>query len=298
MMKVTGITVTLAGRTISRRKAVSILRGSAYHLGVIALGFVMLYPLLWLFASSFKGPSEIWTNISSLRPEEIMFTNYINGWRGLGGVTFATFFKNSFIITGISTVASVLSSAWVAYGFARIRFFGRGFWFTCMLTTLMLPIQVQIIPQYIVFSKLGWINTFYPLIIPHFCGGAFFIFMMVQFIRGIPRELDEAAEIDGCSKVGIFFRIILPLIKPALVSAGILSFYWNWGDFLTPVIYLNRPQLYTVSVALRAFADPAAATDWGAVFAMMCLSLVPVFVIFIMFQRYVVEGISTTGLTG
>lgn len=167
-----------------------------------------------------------------------------------------------------------------------------------MLLTLMLPIQVQIIPQYIVFSWLDWINTFLPLLLPRFFGNAFFIFLIMQFIRGIPSELDEAAEIDGCSKIGIFFRIILPLIQPALVTAAIFSFYFTWEDFLTPLIYLTDIKLFTVSVALRSFADPSAATDWGAIFAMSSLSLVPVFIIFVLFQRYLVEGISTSGLKG
>jgi multiple sugar transport system permease protein len=167
-----------------------------------------------------------------------------------------------------------------------------------MLATLMLPVQVQIIPQYIVFSKIGWINTFIPLLLPRIGGTAFFIFMIMQFIRGIPKEMDEAAEIDGCGKGGIFFRIILPQITPALITAAIFSFYWTWEDFLTPLIYLNKPVLYTISMALRSFADPSANTDWGAIFAMSSLSLVPVFIIFVAFQRYLVEGISTTGLKG
>jgi multiple sugar transport system permease protein len=279
-----------------QKKLRSAIKSATFHAAVIALGFVMIYPLLWLLTSSFKGPSEIWTNVSSLIPREFTFQNYIAGWNGFGGITFTTFYKNTLIVAGISTVATVLSSAIVAYGFARIQFVGRGFWFSLMLATLMLPIQVQIIPQYIVFSKLGWVNTYLPLIVPHFFGGAFFIFMMVQFIRGIPVELDEAAEIDGCGRIGIFFRIILPLIKPALVTAAIFSFYWNWDDFLAPLIYLNQPELYTLSLALRSFADPSSVTNWGAIFAMMILALVPVFVVFILFQRYLVEGISTTGL--
>jgi multiple sugar transport system permease protein len=258
----------------------------------------MLYPILWLFASSLKAPDEIWTNVSSLIPENPTIQNYVGGWAGFGGVTFATFYLNSFIYAGGATIATVLSSAVVAYGFARIRFFARSFWFTCMILTLMLPIQVQIIPQYIVFSWLGWINTFTPLLLPRFFGNPFFIFLIMQFIRGIPIDLDEAAEIDGCGKAGIFFRIILPLIQPALVTTAIFSFYWTWEDFLTPLIYLNDIKLFTVSVALRSFSDPSAATNWGAVFAMSALSLLPVFVLFIMFQKYLVEGISTSGLKG
>ena len=152
-----------------------------YHLIVAAFGFVMIYPILWLFASSLKSADEIWTNASSLIPQEVTFRNYLVGWAGFGGVTFTTFFTNSFIYAGVVTVAAVFSSAVVAYGFARIQFVGRNFWFSCMMITLMLPVQVQIIPQYIVFSQLDWVNTFKPLLIPHFFGRAFFIFLMKRF---------------------------------------------------------------------------------------------------------------------
>ncbi len=280
------------------RKQRGLLRTVIYHTLVIGFGFVMIYPVLWLFASSFKGASDIWTDIGSLIPKGFTFDNYINGWAGFGGISFSTFYLNSFIYAGVGTIGAVFSSAVVAYGFSRIRFFGRGFWFTCMLMTLMLPIQVQIIPQYVMFSKLNLINTFYPLLLPKFCGQAFFIFMIMQFIRGIPKELDEAAKIDGCSQIGIFFRIILPLIKPALITSAIFSFYWSWEDFLLPLVYLNEPKLYTISLALRSFADPSASTPWGEIFAMSALSLVPVFVIFVAFQRYLVQGIATTGLKG
>jgi len=280
------------------REPRAMLRTAVYHVAVFSVGFAMLYPLLWLFASSFKGPDEIWTNVSSLIPRSFTLENYVNGWAGFGGITFTTFYKNSFIYAGLGTLITVMASGVVAYGFARIEFAGRNIWFACMLATLMLPVQVQIIPQYIVFSKIGWINTFIPLLLPRIGGTAFFIFMIMQFIRGIPKEMDEAAEIDGCGKGGIFFRIILPQITPALITAAIFSFYWTWEDFLTPLIYLNKPVLYTISMALRSFADPSANTDWGAIFAMSSLSLVPVFIIFIAFQRYLVEGISTTGLKG
>ena len=154
------------------------------------------------------------------------------------------------------------------------------------------------IPECILFAKLGWLNSFWPLLLPRVGGQAFFIFMIMQFIRGIPRELDDAAAIDGCGEFGIFWRIILPLVTPALVTAAIFSFYFTWGDFLHPLIYLNDPRLYTVSVALRTFADPSTVTNWGAIFAMSTLSLIPVFVVFIFFQRYLIEGISTSGLKG
>jgi multiple sugar transport system permease protein len=162
----------------------------------------------------------------------------------------------------------------------------------------MLPSQVQLIPQYIFYNQLGWVNTYLPLLVPRLCGQAFFIFLMMQFIRGIPRELDEAAEIDGCSRIGIFFRIIMPLIWPAVITSAIFSFYWTWEDFFTPLIYLNNPKLYTISLALRASADPNSVTNWGAIFAMSALSLIPVLAVFVFFQRYLIQGISTTGIKG
>ncbi len=288
----------LSGSTGLTKKQRDLIRTVVYHTLVGGVCLIMIYPILWLFASSLKGPSEIWTNVTALIPKEWAWNNYVDGWQGIGGITYATFFRNTFFYATTATVASVLSSALVAYGFARVRFAGQKFWFTCMLLTLMLPGQVQLIPQYIIFSKLNWVNTYLPLIIPRFCGQAFFIFMIMQFIRGIPRELDEAAEIDGCSKIGIFFRIILPLIQPALITAAIFSFYWAWEDFQGPLIYLTNPKLFTISVALRASADPNSVTNWGAIFAMASLSLVPVFAVFIFFQRYLVQGISTTGLKG
>lgn len=275
-----------------------LLKNMAYHLPVILGCFVMIYPILWMAASSLKSPAEIWTNATSLIPQTLTWENYTNGWAGFGGVSFSVFFANSLMYAGLGTLATVGSSALVAYGFARIRFAGSGFWFTCMLLTLMLPAQVLIIPQYIIFKQLGWTNSFLPLLIPRLGGGAFFIFMIMQFIRGVPRELDEAAEIDGCSTVGIFFKIIVPLIQPALITAAIFSFYWTWEDFLGPLIYLNSPKNYTVSLALRSFSDPSTASDWGAIFAMSILSLVPVFFIFVLFQRYIVRGISMTGIHG
>jgi multiple sugar transport system permease protein len=267
-----------------------------YHAGVGLFGLLMLYPVLWLFASALKGPGEIWTNVSSLIPQAWRWANFAEGWRGFGGISFATFYKNSFIYAGGSTLITVTASAFVAYGFARVRFWGKPFWFAIMMLTIMLPDQVLLIPQYIIFNRLGWINTFYPLLLPKISGSVFFILLIVQFIRGIPRELDEAAVMDGASQFTLFSRVILPQLTPALITAAIFSFYWTWEEFLEPLIYLTNPRMYTVSVALRSFSDPGGVTNWGAVFAMLALSLVPVFLIFVFFQRYIVDGIATSGL--
>lgn len=270
----------------------------AFHLVVMATSLAMIYPILWLAASSFKSGAEMWQKVYSLIPEHFTLENYRNGWKGFGGIHFGVFFKNSILYASIGTVLAILSSAIVSFGFARIEFRGRNFLFACMLATLMIPPQIQIIPQYVIFAKMGMVNTLYPLLLPRLFGQAFFIFMFVQFIRGIPRELDEAAAIDGANRLEVFGRILIPLLKPALFTGSIFSFYWTWGEFLQPLVYLNNPKLYTLSIALRSFADPSGLTDWGAIFAMSFLSLAPVFIIFIAFQRYLVQGIATTGLKG
>lgn len=269
-----------------------------YTVLVLLGGFIMIYPLIWMVMSSFKENNEIFSDASSLIPSYFKFENYSNGWAGFAGISFSVFFRNSFIISIIGTIGAVFSSAVVAFGFARTRFRSRAFWFVCMLITMMLPFQIIMIPQYIIFNQLGWVGTFLPLIVPSYFGSAFFIFLIVQFIYGIPRDLDEAAKIDGCSYYGIFARIILPLIVPALVTCAIFSFMWKWDDFLGSLLYLNKPSTYPVSLALKMFADPTSISDWGAMFAMATLSVVPIFVIFIFFQKYLVEGISTEGLKG
>jgi multiple sugar transport system permease protein len=269
--------------------------GTVFHLFVIILGFFMIYPILWMVANSFKTNREIFSSFS-LIPSTLNLDNYIRGWKYNNTLSFSTFFKNSFVYVIISTIGAVCASASVAYGFSRIRFWGSSVFYGIMFLTLMLPYQVIMIPQFIIFQKLNWINTFLPLIVPQFGGQAFFIFLMVQFIRGLPKELDESAMIDGCNKFSIFIRIILPLIKPALITSAIFSFYWRWDDFLGPLLYINRPRNFTVSLALRMFSDPTTSTDWGAIFAMGTLSLIPIFLIFIIFQKYIVEGMATTGL--
>jgi multiple sugar transport system permease protein len=168
-----------------------------------------------------------------------------------------------------------------------------------MLGTLMLPFHVTVVPQYIIFNMLGWTNTFLPLIVPKFFAvDAFFIFLMVQFIRGLPVELEQAAMVDGCGRIQIFALIILPLLAPALVTTTIFTFIWTWNDFFTQLLYLNTEKNYTVSLGLRQFLDSSGQSAWGPMFAMTTLSLVPVFIVFLFFQRRLVEGIATTGLKG
>ncbi|MDR0374536.1 MAG: carbohydrate ABC transporter permease [Treponema sp.] len=281
--------------TLNTRKLKKLRDDGVFHVFVIFLGFLMLYPILWMISNAFKETGEIF-NSFSLIPKTLHIDNFIRGWAYNGSTSFGTFFKNSFFVTIVSTIGAVVASSLVAFGFARVRFRGGSFWYGCMFLTMMLPYQVVMVPQFIIFHKIGWVDTFLPLIVPQFGGQAFFIFLMVQFIRGIPHELDQSAMIDGCNKFSIYLRIIFPLIKPALITATIFSFYWRWDDFLGPLLYLNRPRSFTVSLALRMFADPMSSTDWGAIFAMGTLSLIPVLAIFVIFQKYIVEGLVTSGL--
>ena len=266
-----------------------------FHGVVLIIGAFMLYPLFWMISASFKPTAEIFGNLS-LISRNFTLENYVVGWMFNRTTTFSTFYYNSLVITSLSTIGAVLMSSMAAYGFSRVRFRGSNFWYSCMLMTLMLPFQVIMVPQFVLFHRLGWVNTFLPLIIPQWGGQAFFIFMMVQFFRGIPMELDESAMIDGCNKFTVYSRILFPLITPALMTSAIFSFYWRWEDFLAPLLYLSRPRLFTVALAIRMFADPTGETNWGAIFAMGTLSLVPSLIIFFCFQKYIVEGIATTGL--
>ncbi|WP_442504227.1 carbohydrate ABC transporter permease [Marinivivus vitaminiproducens] len=255
----------------------------------------MLYPLLWMLASSFKPDDQIF-NDSSIWPSSFSLGAYIRGWTGLQ-VQFGQFFWNSFIVATLSVIGNVLSCSLAAYAFSRLRFPGKNFWFALMLGTMMLPYHVTLIPQYVLFLNLDWVNTFLPLIVPKFLAAdAFFIFLMVQFFRGIPRELDEAAMMDGCTPFQIYWKIILPLSVPVLATAAVFSFIWTWDDFFAPLIYLNDMGSYTVQLGLRSFVDSTGKSDWGALFAMSVLTLVPILLFFLLFQRLLIEGIATTGM--
>lgn len=268
--------------------------GLTYAL-LAAVSFVMLYPLLWMIASSFKPEDEIFSS-TSLFPGQFSVDAYVRGWNGLS-VGFGQLFVNSFVVSLLVVAGNLLSCSMAAYAFTRLKFRGRSFWFALMLGTLMLPQHAVLIPQYMLFIELGWVNTIAPLVVPKFLAiDAFFIFLMVQFFRGIPRELDEAAVMDGCGPLRIFIKVMLPLSTPVLATAAIFSFIWTWDDFFAPLIYLNDIQKYTAQLGLRTFVDATAQSDWGALFAMSTLTILPVFVLFMLFQRLLIEGIATTGM--
>lgn len=278
-----------------KRKINSIL----FHFFACLIGFIMIYPLLWLFASSMKSNDTMFQNAYSLIPKVFdMGKNYFNAWNGVANVKFIRFLTNTVLVTVIGMAGCITISLFAAYAFTRIKFRGSKIWFTCVMITMMIPSQVMVVPQYIILKKLHLVDTSVALILPWFFGTAFFIFMLVQFFRGIPIELDEAAKIDGCGKIAILFRILVPVVKPALVTASIFAFYWIWQDFFQPLIFMNSVKKFTLSLALNMFLDPNAYNNYGALFAMSFLSLLPTLILFVISQRYLVDGIAMDGIKG
>jgi multiple sugar transport system permease protein len=264
------------------------------HAVMIAVSIVMLYPLLWLISRSFMPNDLIFRDVN-LIPNPAILGNYPSGWTALM-FPFSLYIRNSLIIVIGNIIGQLFSCSITAYAFARLKFRMRTPMFVMMLLTVMLPTQVTMIPQYIIWNQLGWLNTFVPLILPSFLAThAFFIFLLVQFIRGIPTELDEAAKIDGASHFRTFFSVLLPLMKPALATVTIFTFIWTWNDFMGPLIILTQPRLFTVALALRQFIDPQTGSNWAAMFAMSVVTLIPLFVVFLVGQKWLVQGIATTG---
>jgi len=276
---------------LRRQRATSIIK----HAFLIASSLFLLYPLLWMLVSSLRPTDEIFREPGILlRTFEI--SNYIEGWTALQD-DFSLYLWNSTVIVVLAIVGTLISCSMAAYAFARLKFRFKGLWFAIMLMTIMLPFHVVIVPQYILFNQLDWINTPLPLIIPKFLAtDAFFVFLMVQFIRGLPRELDEAARLDGAGHLRIYLQIMLPLMTPALATTAIFTFVWTWSDFFGALLYLNSPDTWTVPLALRNFMDSQGKSSFGPLFAMSIVSLIPVFLAFIFGQRFLIKGIATTGI--
>lgn len=261
---------------------------------VFALAVLMLYPILWMVASSLRAPSEIFAN-TGLIVHNPVWSNYRTGWNALT-YPFSRYFLNSLLIVVCAIIGNILTCSMAAYAFARLRFRFRGLLFGFMLLMLMVPVHVIIIPQYILWNSLHLVNTFVPLILPKFLAtDGFFTFLMYQFIRGLPRDLDEAAKIDGAGHIRIFFQVLLPLMKPAIGTTAVFTFIWTWNDFFSQLIYLTKPEMYTVPIALRTFIDAQSQSSFGPMFAMSVASIIPLLIVFTLGQRYLVEGIATTG---
>lgn len=268
------------------------------HVIMILLGVLMLYPLIWMFFSSFKTNAEIFGG-TSLLPKEPVWDSFVKGWNGTGRITYTTYYKNTFLLVLPTVLLTVFSCSVVAYGFARFRFRFKKQLFMLMISTLMLPNSVLVIPRYLLYNKLGWLNTYLPFIMPAlFACYPFFIYMMIQFLRGLPRTLDEAATIDGCNSFQVYWHILMPLCKPALFSAAIFQFIWTWNDFFNSLIYINSVRKYPIVLTLRMSLDATSAANWNQVLAMSVVSLLPGTVLFFSAQKYFVEGVSAGSIKG
>lgn len=274
-----------------KRKAI------VYHVLMVMGCILMLYPLIWLFGASFKTTEEYYASPATIVPKIWTIRNYIEGWAGFGRQSFSRFFLNSFFLAITSTFGTVISCTMVSFGFSRLKFKTKKTWFALMLLTMCLPTQVLMMPRYLMFNKLGWIGTYLPILVPEFFGKAFYVFMLMQTIRNIPKSLDEAAIIDGCGLFGLFTKIIVPLIKPSIATVGIMTFMESWSDFMGALLYLNKPSMYPVSYALKLFGDETG-TNYGPMFAMSVASLVPILVLFFIFQKSLVEGVTSSGIKG
>lgn len=268
------------------------------YLVIAVIGLVLLYPILWMFFAAFKTNDEIFGS-TKLLAAHYSFQNFIDGWRGSGTMTYAVYFWNTFRLVIPVTLLTLVSSTLVAYGFARFNFPFKKALFSILIATLMLPNAVIIIPRYTLFAKFGWIDTYIPFYaLAALACYPFFIFMLVQFLRGIPRDLDESAYIDGCGTFRTLMQIILPLMKPSLFSAALFQFMWTYNDYFNSLIFINSGKKYTVSLALRLSLDSESVINWGKIMATSFVVVLPLILLFFMAQKYFVEGIATSGLKG
>lgn len=262
------------------------------------VGFIMLYPLLWLVGASFKTNAEIFASPGFI-PEDPTFEGYQRGWETSTRWNFGHFFLNTLWIIIPKTIGTAISATVVAYGFARFEFPFKKILFATVIATLLLPNVVTRIPQYLLFRDLGWLDTYLPLWVPSaLAGDAFFVFMLIQFLRAIPRDMEEAARVDGANTIQTLVFIVIPMLAPAIISVCLFQFMWTMNDFLGPLIYISSVEKYPVSLALRLSLDVTEAFQWNQVLAMSALTLAPSLLVFFVAQRYFIEGISTGGVKG
>ena len=271
------------------------------HIVLIAVCFVLIYPVVFMFFASFKESNEVFTSLS-LFPEKYRWENYVNGWQAgaSGSITFTNYFLNTFALVIPVVFFTIVSCSLVAYGFARFNFPFRKILFPAMISTMMLPSTVIIIPRFMLFKNLGWLDSYLPFYVPAiFACYPFFIFLLIQFMRNIPTSFDESAKMDGCSAMMILRKIILPLLKPAIFSAGLFQFIWTWDDFYNQLIFINSPRKFTVALGLRLAIDTSTETvQWNEVMAMSVCTIIPLFIVFFACQKYFVEGITSSGIKG
>lgn len=286
--------ISIAPKT-STKQLREILRGTIPY-GLICLGAaVLIIPIFWMVSSSLKSWSEVLAVPPTWLPHPPKWSNYLQGWTAL---PFSTFLINSCLVTGLAVLGDVITSSLVAFGFARLKSRKSGFLFMMVLATMMIPYQVIIIPQFILFKFFGWVDSLKPLFVPAFFGWPFFIFLLRQFFMTIPGELDDAARIDGCSTWRIYWNIMLPLCKPALATVAIFSFIANWNNFMAPLIYISSQAKYTLPLGLNLFRGRIGGTQYHLVMAVSVLTLLPIIVMFSFAQKYFIRGITLTGIKG
>lgn len=265
---------------------------------VLIFGLViMIFPVLWVFSGSLKTDADLVSRVS-LIPDPVTFENYPHGWTATG-LPFGRYIFNSTVLCMAAVVANLFACSLTAYAFARIKFPGKGILFSLMLLTIFIPRHISIIPEYVIFQRLGLVDTIWPMVIPKLLGlDGFFVFLMVQFIRALPVELEEAAEMDGSNRFQIFWNIVLPNMRPALATTAILTFLFTYQDFLSQLIFLNSPENFTVPLGLQTFIDQTSSVAIGSIFAMSVVSLLPVVAMFLIFQKQIIDGSVTSGLKG
>ncbi len=268
---------------------------------LIAVGFIMVYPLIWMVGATFKTNNEIFSGIGFI-PKNPTLDGYRNAMRSYGGdIDILKAMLNTYSIVLPKVVFTLFSATITAYGFARFDFKGRGFLFAVLMSTLFLPQVVLNVPQYIMFNSFNWVNhPFYlALIVPAlFAADTYFVFMLIQFLRGIPKELEEAAKIDGCNSIKTLWYVIVPMLKPSLVSCALFQFMWSSNDFMGPLLYVNSPKRYPASIFVKLSMDGDAGFDWNRVLAMSLISIVPSLIVFFLAQDTFVDGIAAGGVKG
>ena len=284
-----------------------VLRQAALYLIAVAIGIIMVFPLLWMFSGALKTKQMLLeeTVINLLPPQPWQWRNFIDAWTAMN---FTRFLLNTLFITVASIFGGLLTASMVAYGFARLRFKGRNLLFIIVLGTMMVPVQVTAIPTFLLFHRLGWLNTYLPLIVPLWMGGgAFYIFLLRQYIMTIPTELDDAAKIDGCSPIGIYRHVILPNIGPVLAAASIFLFLHSWNDLWGPLIYLTDESTWTLARGMLTFKRTLAEFGHGGglrqyqihwFLSLGAMTMLPVLVIYLVLQRHFVSGVVTSGIKG
>lgn len=290
------VTAAQTGVRWHRRKQTKItVQKTIAFILLVALGLLFFIPVVWMFVSALKANQLVFDG--KWIPQPAVWSNFPDA---LSEAPFGVYFRNTAVIAIFSVTGVVLSSSLVAYSFARLRWPGRDLVFVLVLATMLLPGIVTFIPQYILFSKIGWVDTFLPLIVPQWFGSAFFIFLLRQFYRSIPYDLSDAAKIDGASQLRIWWQIIMPLSKPALAAVAILQFTGVWEDYFNPLIYLSDPNKFTLQLGLKVFenAEAGGVPQWNYLMAAGLVVMLPVLVVFFVAQRYFIEGITLTGIKG